>query len=225
MRTGLIFLRERFDHFNTLCFAGKLPDVTLRISSSLRTLGTLRHPRYITSSTRPEELVLSISNRLDLDVRVIEDTIIHEMIHLYITWFRIPDTSTHGRVFRTIMTNINRTHGRNITISHRGNAEEKETDRIRKPRIVILSEMRTGETCITVCNPRYAISIYETLSKSPSIKALKVLASYASLFAMYPASKTPKVYRIDTSSLKTAMDKAVFLEYKDGKLRPVQNRE
>lgn len=220
MRVDLRFLRERFEYFNRLCFDSKLPTVCLRISSSLRTLGTLRHPRYHSSALRPTDITLSISNRLDLEQNIIEDTIIHEMIHLYIFWFGIKDTSAHGQEFKKIMTGINRRHGRRITITHRGNDEEKKTDRIRKPRLVIISTLNTGERYVTVCSPRYSLSIYAALKKSPLIKSLTAMASYDTVFSNYPSSKTPKIYRIEESKLNNAMERAVILEYHDGKFRP-----
>lgn len=192
------------------------------MSSSIRTLGTLRHPRTISSSTKPSELVLSISNRLDLDQNIIEDTIIHEMIHLYIIWFRIPDSSAHGRTFRQIMSYINSRYGRNITISHRGNDEEKKTDRILKPRIVLISHLKTGERCVTVCSPKYSLSIYRNLIKNSHISQLQIIASYNPIFSTFPASKTPKIYRIPQATLDEALENAVFFKYSEGRFLPIR---
>lgn len=220
MRATLVFLRERFEYYNSLCFDGRLPLINLRLSSSLRTLGTLRHPRHRTSSTMPSEITLSISNRLDLDTVVVEDTIIHEMIHLYIFWNKIKDTSVHGVHFRKIMNHINLTHGRHITVSHKGNTEEKKTDRLRKPRIVIVSQLQNGERCVTVCTPRYTTFIYGELQRSRFVSNCEIIVSYDSLFAHYPASRTPKIYKIESELLENVLKGCVFLDYKDGRLKP-----
>ena len=220
MRANIFFVKERFDHFNSLCFEDKLPKVRLRMSSSLRTLGTLRYPRQFTTKTSPSEITLSISNRLDQDVSIIEDTIIHEMIHLYILWFRIKDTSTHGEIFKRIMTHINRKHNRHITITHKGSVEEKTTDRILKPRLVLVSKLKSGEDVVTVCSPRFTLPIFRKLSKSPVVRTIMIIVSYDPIFAHYPASRTPKIYNIDPSHLEKALKTALFYEYKDGKLKP-----
>lgn len=220
MRANIEFLRERFMHFNRSCFEGKLPAVTLRISSSLRTLGTLRHPRRPSEAVRPAEIVLSISNRLDLETGVVEDTIIHEMIHLYIYCNGIRDTSTHGLEFRKIAHYINRRHGRNITISHRGSDEEKKTDRIRKPRVVITSYLN-GEKCVTVCSPRYTLAIYKALKGSKQVRNIEIMATSDPVFAQYPASRTPKLYRIDSYKLEQARQQAVFYQYNNGKFEVI----
>lgn len=220
MRANITFVRERFDHFNNLCFDNRLPKVNLRMSSSLRTLGTLRHPLKHGPDTKPSDLTLSISNRLDQDVSVIEDTIIHEMIHLYIFWFGLRDSSAHGQTFKQIMTYINKRFDRKITITHRGSIEEKMTDRLRKPRLVIIALLKSGERCVTVCSPKYTLRILDQLARWKMVDNLEVCASYHTLFSHYPSSRTPKLYQVDTQMLDEALQSAVFLDYQNGKLTP-----
>lgn len=195
MRANLYFLRERFGHFNRLCFNGLLPEVTLRISSSIRTLGSLRHPRFRNSLLDPSQIILSVSNRLDLEAAAVEDILIHEMIHLYLFWNGIADTSAHGEEFRRMMHQINVRHKRNITVRHYGNESEKATDRLIKRRIVIKSILTDGKKCVTVCQPAYARRIYDALRRHPAVKSLEVLESTDPVYAQYPASRTPKLYR------------------------------
>lgn len=220
MRANITFIRDRFEYFNRIYFEGKLPNVGLRISSSVRTLGTLRHPRNHTSSIKPSDLTLSISSRLDLDRTIIEDTILHEMIHLYIFWFKINDTSSHGVQFKRIMSAINRKYHRNITIIHKGSEEEHYTDRIRKPRIVIITGTKSGEKFVTVCTPSYALKIYRAFDSHSNIQVEKVIASYDPIFAHYPASRTPKIYLIEKEKLDKALHTAVLLEYRGNRFTP-----
>ena len=49
---------------------------------------------------------LKISTGFDLSQEELEDVIIHEMIHYYIAWRNIKDSSVHGEVFRGIMVHI-----------------------------------------------------------------------------------------------------------------------
>lgn len=220
MRANLLFIKERFDYFNALCFDNRLPEVKLRISSSLRTLGTLRHPRKLLPTLCPEDVTLSISNRLDMSRDEIEDTIIHEMIHLYIFWFGIKDTSVHGEKFKQIMSALNRRHKRNVTVMHRSSAEQRKTDRIRKPRIVLVSIFKSGEKGVTVCNPRYAIELYKAIKKFSMVRQIEIIVSYHASFSHYPASKTAKIYKIEASVLEEALNDAVYMEYDANRLRP-----
>lgn len=217
MRVTIDFLRKRFSDFNHDYFADSLPTVSLRISSSLRTLGSVRHPRKFSSNLRAEQVILSISNRLDLEADIIEDTIIHEMIHLYIFWNNLRDTSSHGRVFRKIMADINSKHGRHITISHKGNLSEKKSDRITKNRIVLVSTLNDGKKAVTVCTPSYSLRVYRQLESHPMIRDVRVMVSADPFFGQFPASRTAKVYKINEAQLEDSLRNAVRYEFRDGK--------
>ena len=60
----------------------------------------------------------------DLPEELVEDTILHEMIHYYIAFNHWSDTSTHGQLFRREMKRINEKGGRHISISYRPNPEQ-----------------------------------------------------------------------------------------------------
>ena len=96
MRANIEFISRKYREFNDLCFGGTLPEVPLRISRSRRTLGCLkyRRSRRLFGKDRLTDFSIWISNCLDLSQDVIEDTLIHEMIHLYIhsngPWRTVP---------------------------------------------------------------------------------------------------------------------------------------
>ncbi len=130
MRASLKFITDSYRQFNRECFAGTLPEVELHVSSSRRALGCLKFRRIRDGrGWRYADFSIWISNRLDLPQEVIEDTIIHEMIHLYIHVNGLRDTSAHGKVFRTMMDAVNSRHERRVTVSHRSSAEENASDR------------------------------------------------------------------------------------------------
>lgn len=195
MRADINFLSESFDRFNRECFGGVLPRVRLRISSSVRSLGSLRHPRVMTPSTRPESITLSVSNRLDHPRELMEDTVIHEMIHLYILWMRVPDTSAHGPAFRRMMSAINLRHGRNVTVSHRSVPGEHATDRIVKERLVLITDFDDGIRAVTVCSPVYVGVILGSLPRVHGVKQWRMIRTSDSRFASYRESRTLKFYQ------------------------------
>ena len=67
--------------------------------------------------------------RLTRRRKIGEDVVIHEMIHLYIAFNGIKDSSSHGSVFRKMMNDINLKHGRNITVSTRTTKEQQDSDK------------------------------------------------------------------------------------------------
>lgn len=102
------YVKRKFDEFNRLCFGGELPSLPMRLSNSRSAFGLFVHPRrYPASAPRGVgECHMRISTRFDLPERDVEDTIIHEMIHYYIWYRRITDTSAHGKVSAVLMYSI-----------------------------------------------------------------------------------------------------------------------
>ena len=79
------------------------------------------------------DFILRINTRADLPEELVEDTILHEMIHYFIAVNQLHDTRTHGQIFRREMKRINEMGGRHISISYRPNSEQlaqlrKETE-------------------------------------------------------------------------------------------------
>lgn len=78
-------------------------------------------------ATKPIVLIYGLDDTwtgADLPEELVEDTILHEMIHYYIAFNQWRDTSTHGQLFRREMKRINEKGGRHISISYRPNPEQ-----------------------------------------------------------------------------------------------------
>ena len=56
---------------------------------------------------------LNFSKLYEMDKQKLEDVVIHEMIHYYIHYHQIQDSSAHGAVFRKMMNDINTRFQRN----------------------------------------------------------------------------------------------------------------
>lgn len=116
------YIRSRFDEFNARFFAGALPPVPIKLSNARTFLGKLtftKRRKWLFGEWTYSNFVLRINTRFDLPEQLIEDTILHEMIHYYIAVNQLRDTSTHGRLFRQEMKRINVEGNRHITISYR----------------------------------------------------------------------------------------------------------
>lgn len=118
----LDYIQARFDEYNTRYFGGTLPPIPIKLSHARTFLGKVtfvRHRTWLFGSVRNEKFVLRINTRFDLPEELIQDTILHEMIHYYIAVNQLRDTSAHGKLFRSEMKRINTEGNRHITISYR----------------------------------------------------------------------------------------------------------
>ena len=126
------FVKDKFFEFNALCFDGALPIVRIRMSRARSYCGMLRSRVLRNKDGRRThyDFLLLISTAFDLPEAELEDTVLHEMIHYWIYWNELTDTSAHGRLFRAKMKEINERFGRHITISYRvgKSAEKSKTD-------------------------------------------------------------------------------------------------
>lgn len=116
------YIKDRFEVFNKQMFGGALPLPVIRVSKAKTYLGAVTYKRKRTwyGKVVISDFKLCISARYELSENLLEDTIIHEMIHYYILYNGLKDTSPHGRLFRQMMKAINEKFARHIVMSHRG---------------------------------------------------------------------------------------------------------
>lgn len=90
-------MQKEYDFYNKLCFDGKLQNVPLEWNMNKGKLGFVmaRGNRFNLSSYIVLKLSISLFNQIDYKSFV--DTLVHEMIHVYIITNAIKDTGSHGR--------------------------------------------------------------------------------------------------------------------------------
>ncbi len=114
------YLQEAFDGFNSLCFGGELPRPTLKLSRARTRLGWMRYKyRKDGAGLARYDFVIAVTVAYDLPREMLDDVIIHEMIHYLIAYKGLRDTSPHGQLFRRFMREINERHGRHVSVSAR----------------------------------------------------------------------------------------------------------
>ena len=94
-----------------------------------------------------------------------ENVVVHEMIHYYIHYNNIQDTSAHGAVFRKMMNDINTRFKRHITISDRSALPGAEINQQTKLYLVCVASLKSGETGVAVCVCSRAFEIYDELPR------------------------------------------------------------
>ncbi len=215
MIATLPFVQETFDRFNALCFEGALPPVPIVLSKARTFLGKVEYKGVrglfgLLSSNK--DFRMKISTSFDLPQEELEDVVLHEMIHYYIAWKHLKDSSSHGKVFRSIMGQINSGYGRHVSISHKSRPGQVNA-RPRKPgmRNVCVTTFKDGSRGVTVACDTKVRELHRFFSRCPDICGIQWYGTDDPFFDKYPRSRTPKVYKISPEELEQHLGQAAEL--------------
>ena len=215
------FIKKTFDHFNGLCFNNQLPYPLFELSKAKSFLGqfSCRKEELPDGTIIPYSYRMRFSTYRDLPEEELEDVILHEMIHYFITWKRLQDTSTHGQLFQQIMQDINQKYNRHIVISRK----DRETDVTSVPKlqprlcVVALISMTKGRTAIKVL-PRTFETIFNftsTVKQSPEINDIQLFLTSHPFFSAFPKSGALKVHIVDRAKVVEALADALKMTYNE----------
>lgn len=198
MRPTVEYIEGRIRELNALCFGGELPMLPVVVSTGARRLGALSYRRKRgLLGYRNVDFKMTISTRYDFSEEQIRDTICHELIHYFIAWKGIKDTSAHGRVFRQMMEEINRRHGFKMTVSHRLTDEEVMSAARTKLFLVCVSTLADGRKAITVAARTRLFDLWDSLPMLPGVVKTEWFATRNPFFGRYRASQSPRAYYIE----------------------------
>lgn len=197
-------VKEKFRLFNSQIFGGKLPLPRICLSHAKTFLGacTFKTKRGLTGKKTRYDFAIRISTLHNMDEREMEDTLIHEMIHYYIGVNQMEDTSPHGKLFRSMMNDINSRFGRNINISHRGmpvSEEQQSAPQRRSWHVIAIVRLSDGRTGVKVL-PRVAPSIlkfYNGVLSSKEVTGVELYLSDAPYFYKFPNSSSLRLHVVD----------------------------
>ena len=201
MKPSIEYIQSCFDTYNRQYFGGALPPVPIKLSHAKGFLGKVtfvRKRQGLFRGYKNEDFVLRINVRIDLSEELVQDTILHEMIHYYIAVNQLQDTSAHGRLFRDIMARINTEGHRHITISHHLNEEQKSQARIHKERAIAIVHFSDGKTGLRVV-PKQEKHIrywHKMAMRHFPIEQIDWYLSDDSYFAQCPSSVAMKIFLI-----------------------------
>ena len=209
---------EAVARFNELCFEGALPEVRIVMTKARTYLGKLTfctRRGFFGRVTGHDSFAIRISTAFDLSVAEWEDVIIHELIHYYIAWSGIKDTSVHGTEFRKIMADINARYGRHISVSHRCKSGELEPrpERIRE-NYVCVSQMENGSWGVTVAARTKVLYLHRVLPRYYRLHKMSWYLSTDPFFNRFPRSITAKIYKITQEELTRHLAEASHLKLK-----------
>ena len=201
MKPSLEYIQAHFEDYNRQYFGGALPTLPIKLSHAKGFLGKVtfvRKRQGLFRGYKNEDFVLRINVRIDLPEELVQDTILHEMIHYYIAVNQLKDTSTHGRLFRAEMARINAAGNRHITISHRLNEEQKAQAHIHKERAIAIVHFADGKTGVKVVpkQERHIRYWHQLAMRRFPINRIDWYLSDDPYFAQFPSSIAMKIYLI-----------------------------
>lgn len=214
MKVERDFIIRKFREFNAAIFDNSLADVPVELTESKRFLGVcvFRKRRNPDGSHHYSDFKLKFNCRPDLRQEEIEDTLIHEMIHYYILSRQMQDTSTHGRIFRRMMQQINTRFNRHITISHKFEEADRDqlVDKRRKWHVIALIDFTDGKSAVKVL-PRIHEKIaafYNTFTAGRGVERVSLYMSDDPHFNRYPCSSALKAQYCDRAEIMSALQTA-----------------
>ena len=211
------YILEHFDLYNRTMFGGTLPILPVRLTNARTYMGMLTFRKRVGWFGRKQcsDFCLRISQRFDYSEQQLQDSLIHEMIHYYIAYHQLRDTSAHGSVFMQMMNDINRNFGRHITVSHRASREERVQllGNQPRPRVFAIIAMSNGKYCIKVV-PRIAQRVrtmHRRLTADPQVCSVAWYYSTDPFFALYPSSMGRRMQYINLDEARPHLSAATPL--------------
>ncbi len=192
------YAQEQFDYFNHLIWNGTLPRIPLVIVRAGSFLGKCCYSRTRTlfSKGQARDFSIRLSCLYDLDEKTQQDVIIHEMIHYYIAYNGMKDTSAHGEIFRSLMREINSEFGRNVSIRYKRTPDEGHSRLVEKTHCVCISVLNDGRKGLTVCNESMYSRIRSGLKRCYPVKECRWYVSKDPYFNRFPHSRKPRIYLV-----------------------------
>lgn len=197
------YIEKKFNEYNVLIFRSSLKPIPIRLSRSRTTLGQIAYKRKRTlfGKWHYSDFKLRISTLIDQPEELIEDTILHEMIHYYILSNQIQDTSSHGEKFRSIMDDINSRYGRHITVSHHRTEQERNDDTQLRQHLVCAMRFTDGTCGLLIPTKTKLFQFWDAMHNVQRVEHYKWYVTTDPYFNRFPRTMTLKSYKISEEEI------------------------
>lgn len=224
MLPDILFARQAFNRFNASIFGSQLPEPRFTMTKARTFHGKMVYRwKSVFGRRKCFDFEMRLSLLFNLPEEEWEDVVIHEMIHYYIAFKGLKDSSSHGPLFREFMVKINRAHGRHITVSARTAEEQRENSQVRAQYLCIakFSDGRLGVA--PVAKTRIPL-LWNGMYSVPGVVALKWIGSVDPWFNRYPRAMKPKLYITSREELLPHLKGGMPLEFDGTYLRALRKR-
>lgn len=170
------WLNEWFTVFNRDYFSSRLPRPLLKVSHARTRLGqmTCKCQTKALRTTRTD-FAISVSDYYDMTDLQAKSVLLHEMIHYFIVFNNIRDTSPHGEVFRRMADELNSRYGwqihvRENTKGWKPREEVPQRQRRQDSEFLILAlTTDDGRYFLSRVSRRYAGKLEQQMAHAPTI--------------------------------------------------------
>ncbi len=197
MKLNLQFIRYNFDRFNRDYFDEKLPVPKFAIGKAKMVLGSLNYKHKVSIfGTKRYDYTIRLSSYYEQDERMYLNVLLHEMIHYYIDYNNIRDTSMHGKVFRKIMNDLNKTYGWQMSVSTKIRNMTVVEEKPLVTRLVLAAITKNNDYYLSVVNPRYAQNVDKAFCLSMNIKSHSWYIAKDKYFNSFRMVRSPRARRV-----------------------------
>lgn len=207
MKPTVEYIEKRFKQFNKQAFAGRLPMPPVKLFDASKLLGQCHfRERTLPDGTRQRyDFSLRFNTRMDISQEVLDDVILHEMIHYFIGLHNLPDPTAHGPIFKSLMKTMNEAYGRNMSISTRLSPQESQqlVSKRRSWHVIAVISMKSGTTGVKVL-PRVMPSIiryFRQISSLSEVREVRLYLHDNPFFNRYPTSSALRIHEADAREL------------------------
>ena len=134
----------------------------------------LFHRKWVKVNVRRRlrDRIIIYRQSADMTVEEIDDTLVHEMIHQYIFQNNLPDTSTHGRLFKDFTQRINEAFPQELKISIYDEAPVLKGPGAKTHKLILLW-FKNGECYCCKINPSKVPLFVKLIEKNNLASKLK----------------------------------------------------
>lgn len=177
------WLVENYNKYNNLIFNGGLPSLErgqnqwvnfdLKVNNSRVYLGQFCQRKKALFGDM--NYTIKISRYYDREEKDLINTLVHEMIHCYIAYNHIRDTSPHGVEFKRMMRKLNYQYGLNMSVRIPVNAKPSAPKN--EEFYILAMETNDGRYFISNMNKSYMDNILASAARSHVAKQMKCFVS------------------------------------------------
>ncbi len=187
-----------------MMFEGKLQPLPFELINARSYLGAIKSQRKRKSNRTWHyfDFKFVISTSIDLPEKMMEDTIIHEMIHYWILSNQMQDNSPHGDLFKAKMKEINERFGRNVKVAHKRTLTDESKDVEIRQHLICITQLSGNRLGITIACKTQLFMLWDRLPRIPDVKECQWYSSCDPFFNRYPRTRSLKIYKITHEDLE-----------------------